>query len=228
MSLLNYPLSVPKTIMVKAAAFVAIAVSLLAVSVLFVTPIQAHDVIPKNAKEVRPLLPGQMIPKITLSDATGQAISLKKHLKNQPALLIFYRGGWCPYCNRHLADLRKIEKSLIDLGFKIYAISPDLPEYLAETEKENKLNYTLLSDSKAEAAKAFGIAFEVNKVTRVKYKAFNIDLEKSSGEKHHLLPVPAAFLVDAKGKISFSFVSPDYKVRVDNDVILAAAKSQLK
>ena len=76
------------------------------------------------------------------------------------------------------------------------------------------------------AIKALGLAFEVDAPTRVKYKTFGIDLENSSGQDHHLLPVPAALLVNNQGLVTFSFISPNYKVRADNELIMAAARAQ--
>ncbi len=184
--------------------------------------------VPKSADDVTPILIGQEVPKITLTTPEGKSVSLSALLKEKPTLLIFYRGGWCPYCNLHLAELRKIEQPLKDMGFQIIAVSPDKPEDLTKTGEKQKLGYTLLSDSKAEGIKKLGLAFEVDQVTIKKYKTHNIDLEKSSGEDHHLLPVPAALLVDTNQIVTFSFISPNYKVRADNDVIMAAAKAQLK
>jgi peroxiredoxin len=184
--------------------------------------------IPTSADDIKPILIGQEIPKITLTTPAGKTVSLNSLLKEKPTLLVFYRGGWCPYCNTHLAELRKIEQPLKDMGFQIIAVSPDKPEELVKTNEKNELGYTLLSDSKAEGIKQLGLAFELDLLTRTKYKTYGIDLEKSSGENHHLLPVPAAILVDTDQIVTFTYITPNYKVRADNDVIMAAAKAQLK
>lgn len=190
---------------------------------------QAHAKgLPTKPEDIKPIMVGQSLPSIMLISADNKPFNLNEAIKQQPTLLIFYRGGWCPYCNTHLADLRKIEGDLKALGFQILAISPDLPEFLQQTEDKHKLNYTLLSDSKMDAAKALGIAFKVDKNTRKEYQEYGIDLQKSSGEKHHLLPVPAAFVLNTEGQVTFSFVAPDYTVRIDNDVLLAAAKSGVR
>lgn len=194
---------------------------------LFADGAFARD-LPKSAADIDPIMVGETLPPITLTDIQGKPFDLNKSVQQKPALLIFYRGGWCPYCNRHLAELRKIEKDLINMGFQIIAISPDLPEFLKLTSEKNELSYGLYSDSSMAASQALGLAFELDAATLKKYQEYDIDLEKNSGQKHHLLPVPAALLVDTQGKVTFAFIAPDYKVRVDNDVILAAAKAQLK
>lgn len=184
--------------------------------------------VPEKAEDTNPIKVGQTLPEITLKDINGKDVALKKLAAQQKTLLVFYRGGWCPYCNRHLSDLRKVESDLKTLGYQIVAISPDLPENLKESLDKNKLEYQLLSDSKADAAKALGIAFKVDAETNKKYLGYGIDLEKASGEKHRILPIPAAILLDTTGKVDFIFSSPDYTVRVDQDVLLAAAKSAAK
>ena len=75
-----------------------------------------------------------------------------------------------------------------------------------------------------ELAKAFGLAFQVDEKTYKIYQGYGIDLEASSGETHHLLPVPAVYLVGTDGVVDFNYVNPDYKVRLSADLVLDAAK----
>ena len=109
------------------------------------------------------------------------------------------------------------------MGFQIIAISPDKPEKLRATADEGQIGYRLVSDSKMECARAFGLAWKVSDKTFSRYQGYGIDLEQASGENHHLLPVPAVFLVDASGSILFQYVNPDHRVRLDSDLVLAAA-----
>ncbi len=165
---------------------------------------------PNSARDVCPIKIGENIPNLTLRDMQGKPFDLAQAMAKKPTILIFYRGGWCPYCNVHLGELKTIEPTLQQLGYQIIAISPDAPSDLKSSAKKQTLTYRLLSDSNADAAKALGLAFRVK------------------GGADRLLPVPAALVVDKKGKVSFSFVSPDFKVRVDSQVLLAAAKSAVR
>jgi peroxiredoxin len=182
---------------------------------------------PSAAQDIRPLLIGSAIPALSLETVEGKVYDFNQEMKKQPSILIFYRGGWCPYCNTQLSELRKIEPKLLQLGYRILAISPDSPKKLAETLGKHKTTYTLLSDSKMKAAKTFGIAFQVDDKTLEKYKGYGIDLEDASGEKHHQLPVPSVFIIGKDGIMKFSYVNPDYKIRIDPDVLVAAAKAAL-
>ncbi len=114
---------------------------------------------------------------------------------------------------------------MLELGYQIIAVSPDKPEKLPPTEERNSVKYTLVSDSQAEAIQAFGLAFRVDDSMVERLKGYNIDLEEHSGAKHHILPVPAVFLVGKEGKVLFHYVNPDYRVRLHSDIILAAAKA---
>lgn len=175
--------------------------------------------------QVRPILLGSRLPDVTLRTVGGQVTTLSKQVGGKPAILVFYRGGWCPYCNLQLSELRLIEAEAKALGYQMIAISPDRPEELAKTLDEGELTYTLLSDSQAEALKAFGIGFRLDDATYLKYKAFGIDLETASGEKSRALPVPTVYIVDADGVLQFGYTHPDYTIRIPGPVILAAAKA---
>ncbi|HFC29842.1 MAG TPA: AhpC/TSA family protein [Oceanospirillales bacterium] len=188
--------------------------------------------VPTDANEVRPLLPGMKIPDINVLNVKGENISIKADNLKKPFILTFYRGGWCPYCNAQLAQMRHAEKELLELGYDVYFISPDRPEYLIESLKDKDLkkdiSYTLLSDPSMQVSQDFGIAFKLDDKTVKKYKIWNIDLEKASGYDHHYLPVPSTYLVGKKGIIQFQYSNPNYKVRLDPELLVAAAKSYLK
>ena len=188
--------------------------------------------VPTNANDVKPLLPGMTIPEMKVFNVKGEEVLITSTSLEKPFIFTFYRGGWCPYCNSQLAQMREAEKQLIDMGFDVYFISPDKPEFLIESLKDKELksdvSYTLLSDPSMQVAQNFGIAFKVDDKTVEKYKNWGIDLEKASGYNHHYLPVPATYLVGTNGIIQFQYTNPDYKVRLDPEVLVAAAKSYLK
>lgn len=173
-----------------------------------------------NNLKINPISLGETIPDVALQNVRGEKINLRKLVSEKPTLIIFYRGGWCPYCNVHLADLGKIEAELVALGIQIVAISPDKPDYLKESEAKHELNYMLLSDSKMEAASAFGLAYKVDEATLNALAGYEIDLKEKSGQDHEMLPVPAAILVKKDLTISYVFANEDYTIRVNNTVLL--------
>jgi peroxiredoxin len=177
--------------------------------------------------EVTPLLISEKIPDVSVRDLDNKPVHLRELVAQQPTMLVFYRGGWCPYCSRHLAELNQIQDEILALGWKIVAISVDRPEILRKTLTKSELKYTLLSDSPANAIKAFGLAFKVPQETIDQYKTIGIDLEGDSGQKHHILPAPAVYLVGTDGIVKFQYVNPNYRERIAGEVLLAAAKAYL-
>ena len=181
---------------------------------MMIFPLRAFSQLPEKAEDVRPLKVGQPIPAINLKSTSGATVSLEKLLKQQPTVLIFYRGGWCPYCNHHLAELADYEDKILAAGYQIVAVSPDSPENLSKTLDKNSISYTLLSDSRGELIKAMGIAYKAT------FLYESIRSKGATGEKLDLLPVPSLFVVDQKGIIRYEFVNPDYKVRMSGDELL--------
>lgn len=181
-----------------------------------------------DASEVMPLLAGMAAPEFTIRQADGTPYTFAAGARAKPVIVTFYRGGWCPYCNRYLWEMRDAEQALLDLGYEMLFISADRPEKLKEVLEESGLQYTLLADNDLVAARAFGIAFRVSDDYFSKLLAHDIDLEDASGRDHHALPVPAVFVIGADGIIDFQYLNPDYTVRVDPDVLVAAARAGLK
>ena len=189
-----------------------------------VLPVFASDAA-ASADQVRPILPGTVLPAAPVRDRNGVSIDLAAVVAGRPAVVVFYRGGWCPFCNLQLADLRLIQNDLKTLGYQLIAVSPDTPEKLNETLGRTELDYTLISDSDAAAMKAFGIAFEVDRETLERYRGAGLDLAEAAGNDHGLLPAPGVFIFDDAGVLQFAYVHPDYRVRVPGTVILAAARA---
>lgn len=179
----------------------------------------AQSELPKTATDIAPLLIGEKVPNTTLKSIDGKELSILEVFKSKKTILVFFRGGWCPYCNTHLSALGEAEAELLAMGYQIVAVSPDSPKSLASTKSKDKVNYTLLSDSKNELSKAFGIAFEAPK---------NYEKYLSSGSEGinlSVIPVPSVFIIDINGDILFEYIAPDYKQRMTNELLLAVAKS---
>ncbi|PLX55147.1 MAG: hypothetical protein C0629_14050 [Chromatiales bacterium] len=181
-----------------------------------------------NADAVRPLLIGQAAAAIDLAAADGSRYRMDPSNMSAPAIIVFYRGGWCPYCAAHFMELRNAEDAVRAMGYELVFVSPDRPEKLVESLSQIDAAYTLLSDSDMEAAKAFGVAFEVDETTLNRYREIGIDLAASSGRDHGLLPVPALFIIGSDGVIRFQYVNPNYKVRISEALFVAAAAAALE
>ncbi len=176
---------------------------------------------------VRPLERGAMIPDGTLRTAEGKEIQLKALVAQKPTVLLFYRGSWCPYCNEHLYKIQFIVSDLMRLGYQVLAVTPDNAYHLKEMAKRNQLTYTLLSDPTMELTKAFGLAYRVSPDMQMTLRKYGHNLEDATGNNLGLLPVPAAYIVNQKGKIVFSYYNSNFQKRVDPEALLRAAKVNL-
>ncbi|MGN6417001.1 MAG: peroxiredoxin family protein [Pseudobacter sp.] len=173
---------------------------------------------PSKPEDISPLLIGEKIPMVSLVDPDGKMVELSKVVMVKPTILVFYRGGWCPFCNRQLAALQELQPYLSSLGYQIIAISTDSPENLRSSIKKSELGYTLLSDADLNVTKQFGLAFKAP-------ERYNDLLVKSTGGKdtESLLPVPSVFLVNKQGVIKFEYINPDFKERISAPLLKAVA-----
>lgn len=194
---------------------------------LFVTAAGAAsaDGVPSDPANVVPLPVGSAIPAVVVRNPDGTERRFGPGPLARPTILIFYRGGWCPYCNRHLGALKKIEPQLINLGYELLFLSADRPEILFSSLKEPDVHYTLLSDASMGAARAYHVAYHLDSAALAKYAEHGVDLEAASGQKHHQLPVPAVFIVDREGVVRFVYANPDYTTRISPEALLEAAQN---
>jgi peroxiredoxin len=185
--------------------------------ILFLSSSKAQ--VADKAENISPLLIGEKIPEATLTTTKGENIQLSKIISEKPSVVIFYRGGWCPFCNMHLAEIGKVEKEILDLGYQIVAISPDDYVNLQGTSESTKLNYQIYSDAKGDLLKSTGIAFQLPQ----KYKEYLPT--KTKGKVTEVLPVPTMMVVDKKGTILFEYINPDFKQRISGKLLLAVLKN---
>jgi peroxiredoxin len=180
--------------------------------------------IAENAQDVTPILNGTSVPNVMVKTAEGSPLSLPALLMEKPSVIVFYRGGWCPYCSRQLAELKDIEQELVDEGYQIIAISPETPEKLQAQKLQTEFAAQLISDADLNAIKNFGIGFYVPNDTRNLYKdRMQVELTADKSDRA-VLPAPAIFITDTSGTVVFSYVNPDFKVRPSAALVLSAAK----
>lgn len=203
-----------------------------AFATLFSIQLMAATSIAEAPEQVTPLLNGLTIPDVTLTAADNTAVALKNIIKKQPSVLVFYRGGWCPYCNAQLAALRTIEPELTKLGYQIIAITPDSVSSVNKSLNDTggqQLNYTLLSDHQFQASRAFGLAYYLDDKTAAIYKGkLGSLITTEAGTEKVVLPVPAVYILNTAGEVVFNYVHINYKTRLESDLLLKAAALALQ
>lgn len=167
---------------------------------------------------------GMNAPSISLLDINGQAVNLAEFWQKEILVVVFYRGGWCPYCNLELRAWQTHLESLKSLGAGLIAVSPQTADNSLSTAEKNQLQFTVLSDTNLEAAKAFGIEFEMPENLIDLYKSFGNDLSVVNGNGRWVLPLPATYVIGRDGKIIYAHVEADYRVRAEPAEVLARIK----
>lgn len=152
-------------------------------------------------------------PQFTATDQKGNNINLKKQLKKGSVVLIFYRGQWCPYCNKQLKQLEDSIGFIKQKGATVLAITPELPENISKTIEKTTASYSILYDEGLKIMSAYKVAFKVDDKTVEKYKGFGIDFSKANGSNGANLPVPAVYVINKKGLIVYRYFDVDYKKR---------------
>ena len=183
----------------------------------------------EDASVIDPLPVGASIPAdsnvLTMDE---KPFSLNDAVASKPTVLIFYRGGWCPYCNAHLRQLRESVPDLQEMGYQLLAISPDTPEQLRDMDKDANLGYQLLSDENVAVGEAFGLRFKLTQ----RYIDHVVSVqgpEKDLGKQNNgYMLTPGAFVLDTNGIIKFAYVNNNYTVRVGQEALLDAARAALQ
>jgi peroxiredoxin len=152
-------------------------------------------------------------PDFRAKDQTGMEIRLKDVLKKGKVVLMFYRGYWCPYCNRELKRFEDSLQLIISKGATLLAVTPEKPESITKTIEKTSATYSILFDEGLKIMNAYNVSFEVPENTLTRYRNTGIDIEKSNGSNGKYLPVPAVYIIDKESTIIYRFFEPDYKKR---------------
>ncbi len=190
----------------------------------------AGGTVADSAQQIEPLQTGQQAPAFVVRSADDESFAFNPEALARPVVIVTFRGGWCPYCNMHLSELRTVVPEISAMGIDVLFLSGDRPELLYASLAANTqeaiadLDYRIYSDADAQAAIALGIAFRASDRTINRRHDKGQDIGESSMERHGVLPVPAVFAIDQSGVIRFSFVEANYKVRLPADELLAIAK----
>lgn len=177
----------------------------------------------KTIEEVHGKAVGEKVQDFTTTDADGITFNLKTALKEGPVVLLFYRGQWCPVCNRHLSQLQKQLDEIESKGVKVIAVSPEKQENLQKTKSKTGAEFTLLFDDSYKISEEFDVAFipEEQMITAYNNK-LDANLEHAHSDNSLRIPVPATFIIDQKGKVAWRHFDRDYKERASAEEIMEA------
>jgi len=159
---------------------------------------------------------GDLAPSINGIDQFDQVINSSDILKEQKILLVFYRGNWCPYCRKHLGSLQENLENLKKKGLYVIVITPEKVEKINETTRDMNATFSILHDINDKIMNDYKVAFDVNKNNVTSYFGFTQKkIRTYNDENNNTLPVPATYLINKDGKISYVHYNPDHHERSD-------------
>lgn len=174
--------------------------------------------IEKSAKQV-----GDAAVDAELVGWNGKTTRLSSLWKDGPIVLMWYRGGWCPYCNIQLRAMQKKIKAIEGAGAKLVVLTPELPNFAKETAKANDIDFVALHDKDNETARKYGIVFQIPKPLVPMYKQ-HLNLAKRNGTDAMELPLSATYVINKGGKISYAFLDANYANRAEPAEVVAAVR----
>jgi len=168
----------------------------------------------KDASEAKGLAVGTKAPTFSAIDAESSTFVLADELKKGPVVVIFYRGHWCPVCNKHLGQIQDSLSLITRKGATVVAISPEKPEYLELMKEKKGAKFRLLYDEDYKISDAYDVTFLPDKKQIIMYNTMlNANLKETHSDDSQRLPIPATYIIDAKGKIVWRQFDSDYKNR---------------
>ena len=173
-----------------------------------------------NAPRVNDLFPDFMLP-----DSRGQHVALAGLIGHGPLVLSFLRGRWCPYCAQELKGWHDAIPRLEALGGHFVAVSAETGGRAESFRCEIAPGAQMLCDVDHGLAMLLGLAFPIGEDLHRRYVAAGLDLAAIFGNSGRILPVTATYVIDADGVVRYAFVDPDFRIRADPDVVIAAVEA---
>lgn len=166
---------------------------------------------------------GSTIDDLVLLDVDGAPTRLYAALGDDRAVVVFYRGEWCPYCS---IALRHYERELVPAldarGVRLLAISPQLPDGSLKTKEKLELSFTVLSDPGNRLARQLGIVITPSSASLERQRSRGLDLAERNADGTPELPMPTTLIVDADHTVRWIDVHPDYVTRTETSEIISA------
>lgn len=181
---------------------------------IFVLLFFAMSAFQSLAQEPEPLYIGQKAPKILAVDQNDERFSLQDQLQKGPVVVVFYRGQWCPYCNKHMSSIQDSLQMILDAGASIVAITPEKGDKIEKTVAKTDATFSIIYDENHRIMDRYRVTFKLSGWKRFIYGLGGININKASGNKDSALPVPATYIIATDGTIYASHFNEDYTERM--------------
>ena len=153
-------------------------------------------------------VPGECLPEFTLVDADGSVIGTDA-LRGHNAVLLFYRGNWCPLCTAQIRELAAAWRKVASYNARVWFISSQSQKHTREMAQQFSIPAKFLRDPDNRVAKKLGIA--APGATPAGLEALGYPADAA---------LPTVVVVDEAGVIKFLEVAENYRLRPDPETYL--------
>jgi peroxiredoxin len=156
---------------------------------------------------------GDIAPDFHGIDQTEDLVNLSESLKKGPVVLIFFRGSWCYYCNKHISKFQDSLEYVLEKGASVIAVSPQIPEYNHKTISKTGATFSVIHDEGYQIMDAYHVSFTMDEKIIKKYRRFGRHIDRANANEEYILPVPATFIIGEDRVIRYIQYDPNYKNR---------------
>lgn len=175
----------------------------------------------KTVKQVEGLKIGDLVKDFSAVDIYDNTYILRKSLEKGKVVLIFIRGQWCPFCNKHLKHIQNQLPLIYAKGASFVIVSPEKSEFIKQTIEKTGAEFTILFDNDDKIAKMFDVLFKPNVIERFLYNTvMQANLKETHSDDSEQLPIPATFIINQDFSIKWRHFNPDYKKRAKVEDII--------
>lgn len=168
----------------------------------------------RTVKEAKGIAIGDSVSNFNAKDIHDSMYSLIESLKTGPVLVIFIRGQWCPFCNKHLSAIQQSLPQIYAKGASVIVISPEKSEFIKKSIEKTGAEFTILYDENYKIADAFDVTFKPDRISRFMYNTMlGANLKETHSDDSERLPVPATYIIGRDGKVVWRHFDPNYKKR---------------
>lgn len=164
---------------------------------------------------------GETFPDFELPNTNGRLVTRADVLQAGPAVIVFDRGAWCPYCTTALTALGRVAPQIRAAGASLVAVTPEVAGGGKRVQQASGIDFEVLCDVDSVLAMQCGLVFPVSDTLRAGYLARGIDLQKLYGNDSWMLPAPATFIVGNDARVARVSLDPDFRYRLEPSEILA-------
>jgi peroxiredoxin len=171
---------------------------------------------------------GDVAPEFTLRDQHDRPFALSEALQRGPAVVLFVRGGWCPFCAITLRAYDRVRAALAREGASLVAISPATSQYVKASADREFIRYQLLSDPNLGVASSYGLVWEPGPDLQQVYSKLGHNVPVINGTGDWRLPIPAGYVIGQDGIVRAARVSTSLTARMLPADALAEVKSAVE